>query len=120
MMNRQLLNFSPPGQVVQMLVPPSQRKLNHSLFSSEPSKSFQSWLFHLPPFLLLEIVTLLLLLLRSESDGDIYVITFIWLVDMFSVRKACIYVLQCVKADSPTSLQGLSGPDVSAAVSINK
>lgn len=43
----------------------------------------------------------------------------IWFVNIFSARKVYIYVMQCLKADSPTSLQGLNRPDVSAAVSIN-
>lgn len=37
------------------------------------------------------------------------------------MRKTYIYnILQCLKADSPTSVQGLSKPDVSDAVPINE
>lgn len=55
------------------------------------------------------------ILKAPECDGDIYVVKCIRLVNILSVRKACVYVLQCLTTDSPTSSQGLSRSDVSAA-----
>lgn len=60
------------------------------------------------------------ILKASECDGDVYVVKCIGLVNMLSVRKACVYVLQCLTTNSPTSSQGLSRSDVSAAVSMHE
>lgn len=60
------------------------------------------------------------ILKASECDGDIDVVKCIGLVNILSVKTACVHVLQCLTTDSPTSSQGLSRSDVSAAVSIHE